>query len=93
MQPNIASKLQKVPNMLFSFIVQWHKVSCDIHFDDLFRDIGFIHHTHDGNEKQESLDERKKPNATNVRWQTLSNGHDCTGNRCFYKWLVSFVAR
>ena len=50
MQPNKAFTLQNVglPGMLFSFIVQCHKVSCDIYFDGLFRHIDlyiFTSHT------------------------------------------------
>ena len=50
MQPNIAFKLQQVPNMFYSIIVQCHKVSCKIYSMAYFVASAYFHHTHDGNE-------------------------------------------
>ena len=50
MQPNIAFKLQQVPNIFFSIIVQCHKVSCNVFSMAYFVTSAYIHHTHDGNE-------------------------------------------
>ena len=64
--------LQKVPNVFFSFIVQCHKVSCDIYFDGLFRDIGlYFHHARDGNEKQ------GEPERGRSRMQQRSMANSC----------------
>ena len=49
MQPHSVHTSKSTKRVFFVF----HKVSCDIYFDGLFRDIGlYINHTHDGNEKQ-----------------------------------------